>query len=197
MVLISSLLAENDKLNNVIPLTETHNNLSSAVLLYVHIMLYSHFYSFCIIPADFEGKDGCHPSKWDFDFPQCTCEWHPGEINEAWCAPPLFVVLGGVFKPGLKWYVITGSMPWDATWLSSAFLFACSSHWLFQDDTLLVRGLVVICRCPGSPALEWGESTVSLLGKFNFRHLTPQIESKILVSSFAFNSVCTLLISCH
>ena len=104
---------------------------------------------------------------------------------------------GGVFKPGLKWYVVTGSIPWDATWLSSAFLFACSSHWLFQDDTLLVRGLVVICRCPGSPALEWGESTVSLTGKLNFTHLTLQIESKILVSSFAFNSFCTLLIACH
>lgn len=44
-----------------------------------------------------------------------------------------------------------------STWLSLLFLFFCSWHLLFWQDSFLQRSQVVICQCPGNQILVWSE----------------------------------------
>lgn len=44
-----------------------------------------------------------------------------------------------------------------STWLSLSFLFLCSWHLLFWQDTSLQRSQVVISRCPGNQILGWSK----------------------------------------
>lgn len=68
----------------------------------------------------------------------------------------LLVVHWGIYaKP--ERFVPCYLMLCGSTWLSLLFLFFCSWHLLFWQDSFLQRSQVVICQCPGNQILAWSE----------------------------------------